>query len=259
MTMRSMPLFEATEAAEVVKRHNRFVVGVRRPDGAIEDVHLPNSGRLPELMTPGLPCRLVRHGGKRKYPKSLVAVFFNRVWVLVDTHATNVIAGKLLRSDRLPGLDGYAAVRGEAVFRPSGRTGPVKGLPRFDFRLTGHPTRPEMWLEVKSVTLAEGGTARFPDAVTTRGARHVRELGKIAAGGGRAGVLFLVQRADPEKFAPNDATDPAFGMELRRAVQKGLEVHVRRLAVEVADEPPHALAVRLTGKLPALDLKLENP
>jgi DNA-binding sugar fermentation-stimulating protein len=132
MAMRSILLFEATEAAEVVKRHNRFVAGVRRPDGATEDVHPPNSGRLPEPMTPGLPCRLVRYGGKRKYPGSLVAVFYNGVWVLVDTHATNVIAGKLFRSGRLPGLDGYAAVRGEAVFRPPGRTGPVKGLPRFD-------------------------------------------------------------------------------------------------------------------------------
>ena len=244
-------LFKATEAAEVVKRHNRFVAGVRRPGGGALDVHLPNSGRLPELTTPGLPCRLVHHGGKRKYTESLVAVFYNGVWVLVDTHATNTVAGRLLRSNGLPGLDGYAEVRGEAVFRLPGRTGPVKGLPRFDFHLVGHPTDPDLWLEVKSVTLAEGGTALFPDAVTTRGARHVRELGKIAASGGRAGVLFLVQRADPEMFAPNDATDPAFGMELRRAVQKGLEVHVRRLAVEVADEPPHPLTVRLTGKLPA--------
>jgi sugar fermentation stimulation protein A len=251
MAVRSMLLFEATEAAEVVKRHNRFVAGVRRPDGAIEDVHLPNSGRLQELTTPGLPCRLVRHGGKRKYPKSLVAVFYNRVWVLVDTHATNTVAGMLLRGDRLPGLEGYAAVRGEAVFRLPGRTGPVKGLPRFDFHLTGHPTEPEMWLEVKSVTLAEGGTALFPDAVTTRGARHVRELGKIAAAGGRAGVLFLVQRADPERFAPNDATDEGVGDELRRAVGKGLEVHVWRLAVEVGDKPPHPLTVNVTGRLPA--------
>jgi len=126
----------------------------------------------------------------------------------------------------------------------------VKGLPRFDFHLTGHPTEPDLWLEVKSVTLAEGGTALFPDAVTTRVARHVRELGKIATRGGRAGVLFLVQRADPEKFAPNDATDPAFGKELRRAVKNGLEVHVRRLAIEVADKPPFPLIVRLTGRLP---------
>ncbi|OGD78921.1 MAG: hypothetical protein A2Y64_05175 [Candidatus Coatesbacteria bacterium RBG_13_66_14] len=251
MPVFSSMLYGATEPAEVVKRHNRFVAGVRRPDGAALDVHLPNSGRLPELTTPGLPCRLVRHGGTRKYPMSLVAVFFKDNWVLVDTHATNVVAGKLLRFGDLPGLDGYPEVRGEAVFRPPGSAGPVKGLPRFDFRLTGHPTKPELWLEVKSVTLAEGGKALFPDAVTSRGARHVRELGKIAAGGGRAAVLFLVQRADPEKFAPNDATDPAFGDELRRAVEKGLEVHVWRLAVEVADEPPHPLTFSLTGRLPA--------
>jgi sugar fermentation stimulation protein A len=248
--MSSLTLFRATEPAEVVKRHNRFVAGVRLPDGSLEDVHLPNSGRLPELTAPGLPCRLVHHGGKRKYPRSLVAVFSGGTWVLVDTHATNVIAGRLLRGGHLPGLDGYAKVWGETVYKPPGSAGAVKGLPRFDFHLTGHPAGPDLWLEVKSVTLAEGGTALFPDAVTTRGARHVRKLGRIAAGGGRAGVLFLVQRADPLKFAPNDGTDPAFGAELRRAVGKGLEVHVWRLCIEVDDRPPHPLAVRLLGALP---------
>jgi DNA-binding sugar fermentation-stimulating protein len=59
-----------------------------------------------------------------------------------------------------------------------------------------------------------------------------------------------VQRADPEKFAPNDGTDPGFGMELRRAVKTGLEVHVWRLAVEVADKPPFPMTARLEGKLP---------
>ncbi len=244
-------LFNTTEPAEIVKRHNRFVAGVRHADGSLEDVHLPNSGRLPELMNRGLPCRLVHHGGKRKYPRSLVAVFYNDVWVLVDTHATNVIAGTLLRGGHLTGLDGYSTIKSETVHKPPGHTGTVKGLSRFDFFLSGHPTQPDLMLEVKSVTLAVNGAALFPDAVTTRGARHVRELGRIAAGGGRAGVLFLVQRGDPVKFAPNDATDPDFGCELLKAADKGLEIQVWRLCVEVDERPPHPLTVELLGELPA--------
>ncbi len=250
MSPHSWILFDATLPAEIVKRHNRFVAGVRHADGSAEDVHVPNSGRLPELMTPGLPCRLVHHGGKRKYPRSLVAVFYNDTWVLVDTHATNVIAGELLRGGRLPGLDGYPEIRGETVYRPTGHTGTVKGLSRFEFLLSGHPSKPNLMLEVKSVTLAVDGVALFPDAVTTRGTRHLRELGGIAQKGMRAGVLFLVQRGDPVKFAPNDETDPEFGDTLRRAARKGLEVHVWRLAVELGGPPDQPLSIRLIGPLP---------
>lgn len=248
-----LQLYPATRRAAIVKRHNRFVAAVRRLDGAPEDVHVPNSGRLPELMAPGLPCLTVHYGGKRKYPDSLVAVRHNGGWVLVDTQATNRIAGELLNHGLVPGLEGYGEVRSEVVLKPRGHSGSLKGLPRFDFRLDDHPGRPgPVWVEVKSVTLAVGDTALFPDAVTTRGAGHVRELGRLAADGARAAALFLVQRGDPVRFSPNDATDPDFGEALRTAVGQGLEVVVLRLII---DRPPEAaeapLVVRLDGPLPA--------
>jgi sugar fermentation stimulation protein A len=245
-------LYPAVSRAVTVKRHNRFVAGVRRPDGAGDDVHVPNSGRLPELFTPGLPCLLVHYGGARKYPSSVVAVYYDGAWVLIDTQATNRIAGELLRRGLLEPFAGYGAVRAEVVRKPPGHTGSVKGLPRFDFHLDDHAAgRPPCWLEVKSVTLARDGTALFPDAVTSRGARHVEELGGIAAAGDEtAALLFLVQRADPRRFAPNDETDPAFGAALRRSVERGLEVHVRRLRIEPVAGDDGPLEVVLDGALP---------
>jgi sugar fermentation stimulation protein A len=227
----TVELYPAVEPATIIRRLNRFVAAVRLPDGSTTEVHVPNSGRLPELMTEGLDCLLVHKGGERKYPKGLVSVCYNGVWVLIDTQATNRIAGELLRNDKISGLEGYDNIRAEIVHKPPGHSGSVKGLSRFDYYLSEHPTKPDCWLEVKSVTLAEDSVALFPDAVTSRGAKHLRELGVLAEKGERAAVLFLVQRADPVAFSTNDKTDPYFGEQLRLAVAEGVEVFVYKLEV----------------------------
>jgi len=224
-------LYPATESATILRRLNRFVAAVLLSDGSTTEVHVPNSGSLPELMTEGLDCLLVYKGGKRKYPQGLVSVRYNGVWVLVDTMATNRIAGELLRGNQLAGLDGYGDIRAEVVHKPPGHSGSVKGLSRFDYYLSEHPSKPDCWLEVKSVTLAEDDVALFPDAVTSRGAKHLRELGTLAEKGECAAVLFLVQRSDPTAFSSNDKTDPYFGEQLRLALSKGLELFVYKMEI----------------------------
>ena len=84
--------------------------------------------------------------------------------------------------------------------------------------------RPPCYVEVKNVTLARGGVALFPDAVTARGAKHLRELMAMAARGARAAMLFVVQREDCESFAPADDIDPVYGETLRRAAASGVEL-----------------------------------
>ena len=97
---------------------------------------------------------------------------------------------------------------------------------RFDFRLSGHPDHDEpCWVEVKSVTLCENRSARFPDAVTERGRRHLEHLIARRQAGERAVLLYIVQRADADSVAPADDIDPAYGETLRRAFEAGVEIH----------------------------------
>jgi sugar fermentation stimulation protein A len=114
-------------------------------------------------------------------------------------------------------------------------------MSRLDFRLEG--LGGACWVEVKSVTLVEDGVARFPDAPTERGARHLQELARAVEEGDRAAVVFIVQRADAGSFAPNDGADREFGRVLRAAASAGVEVfawscRVSRQAIEVARRVP---------------------
>jgi len=96
---------------------------------------------------------------------------------------------------------------------------------RLDFRLGEHRRgKPDAWVEVKSVTLAEGSLALFPDSVTERGRRHLETLIRLREAGDRAALLFLVQRSDCDRVAPADAIDPAYGEALRRAAAHGVEI-----------------------------------
>ena len=113
---------------------------------------------------------------------------------------------------------------------------------RLDFRLLDGGGR-ETWLEVKSVTLAEGEVARFPDSVTERGRKHVENLMRLRAGGARAVLLFLVQRADCGVVEPADDIDPAYASALREAARTGVEIlalgaRVTARAIRVARELP---------------------
>jgi sugar fermentation stimulation protein A len=103
--------------------------------------------------------------------------------------------------------------------------------------------QPPCWIEVKSVTLVQQGVARFPDAPTLRGQRHVRELMRAVQEGQRAAVVFVVQREDAERLVPHDENDPAFGRALRQAARAGVEVYAWRCrvgldAIQLADAIP---------------------
>jgi sugar fermentation stimulation protein A len=104
----------------------------------------------------------------------------------------------------------------------------VHGRSRFDFAVDG------AFVEVKSATLLAGHVARFPDAVTARGARHCEELGLLARRGARVAIVFVAQRGDVEAVEPEDAVDPVFGEALRRAAKRG--VRVLACALELVPE-----------------------
>jgi sugar fermentation stimulation protein A len=208
--------------ARFAARPNRFIVEAVLADGRQVQAHLADPGRLRELLLPGAELRLrpVAPESQRRTRYTVALVRSSeppRVWVSVDTTLPNRLARRLLEEGRVRG-----APRGWTV-RPEVR----HGASRFDFELRGDGGD-SMLVEVKSVTLVANGVALFPDAPTVRGARHVRELAAVAGNGGRAMVLFVVQRNDARLVRPNPATDPDFALALAEARGAGVLLRAAR-------------------------------
>lgn len=204
-----------------VRRDNRFRVTV---EVAGQEVwaHLPNSGRLGELLVPGRCTLLVERSGterKTRYDLSLVAM--EGGWVSVDARLPNDLVEEALRAGRLESLAGYATVRREVTW----------GHSRFDFLLEAPGRRPCL-VEVKSITLVIDGLACFPDAVTARGRRHVAELAEAIEAGYRAAVVFVVQRDDAVGMRPHHEADPDFARALCDAARRGVKVYAYACRVE---------------------------
>jgi sugar fermentation stimulation protein A len=228
--------------AEFIARENRFAARVR-VDGEEEMVHVPNSGRMRELLVPGADVLLLPSDSPgRRTGHDLVVVDNNGAMVSVDSRVPNAVVEESLADGSLPMASGYQEVVRERSW----------GSSRLDFHLRGE--RGEALVEVKGCTLVEdGGLALFPDAPTVRGTRHVRELVRALGTGMDAYVVVVVQRADGRVFSPNDRTDPAFGEALRDAARAGVEVmayltDVTREGVTLAEPIP----VDLSGTLEAM-------
>ena len=209
-------------------RPNRFVARVRLEDGRLVHVHVASSGRMTDLLVPGAPAAVLpAHTEQpgRKTAGLLAMVRAGDTWVSVDTSVPGKLRRAAFEAGTMPEFTGYTEVRPEVQY----------GESRIDFRLAA-PGRAPCLVEVKSVTsclVDPDGTrvARFPDAPTDRGARHLRELVHALGEGYRAAVCFVAQRSDVEAFGPYDQIDPAFGQALRQAAAAGVEVHVWRTLV----------------------------
>jgi sugar fermentation stimulation protein A len=185
-------------------------------DGAQVECHLADPGRLVELLRPGAPLRLRPAAGvsdrRTRFSVALVRVATPpRPWVSLESWRANRLAAELLETGRVAALGGGWQVRAEVSH----------GRSRFDFLLE-KPRAGRVWIEVKSVTLVENGVARFPDAPTERGRRHVEELAALVRSGERALLLFVVQRADARMVAPHATIDPRFAEALSRARKGGV-------------------------------------
>lgn len=201
-----------TRLATILKRTGRFSALVRL-DNEDETVFLPNSGRLQELLLPGRRALLLfRPGSSRKTRYDLIMVFLGEMAVSVDARLPAALFWEALAAGRLADWKGCLPVRREIAF----------GKSRLDLLVKNELGY--LLVEVKSVTLVREGRALFPDAPTTRGSRHLRELMKARAEGLQAAVVFVAQRPDAQSFSPNDSTDPDFGTNLREAHRAGIGV-----------------------------------
>lgn len=194
--------------AVFLSRPNRFIAHVL-VEGEEVVCHVKNTGRCRELLRPEARVWLEKGTNpKRKTAYDLVTVEKGRRLVNMDAQAPNKIFGEwALRLEA-----GIRSVRPEVAFGDS----------RLDFLLETEQGR--HYVEVKGVTLEEGGHVFFPDAPTERGVRHLHTLMRAVEQGHRATVFFVVQMANVLDFSPNDSTDPAFGQALRQAAAAGVQV-----------------------------------
>lgn len=214
---------KADLSGRLIRRYKRFLADVEFADGEKATVHCANSGSMLGCATPGSEVRCsTSDNPKRKLRHTLEMIRVGRTWVGLHTSLANAFAARLFANDAIPELAGY----GEIV--PEVRVG---GRSRLDFRLSGGRRRKPAFVEVKSVTLAQGRVALFPDSVSERARRHAETLVRLRQEGNRAVQLYVVQRADCERVEPADQIDPAYGEALREAARAGVEVLAVRARV----------------------------
>lgn len=204
------PLIEA----RILKRYKRFLSDIEVGDQIIH-AHVPNTGSMQTCWGPNWKCALsLSSNPDRKMPYTLEMTHNGESWIGVNTANANKLAKEWLIGGQIPELSGYQTVVPEKKI----------GESRVDFYLENHPTLPPCYVEVKNVTLKLEGQAQFPDAVTERGQKHLRELMEIKKSGLRAAMLFVVQREDVSVFTPASSIDPEYASLLKEAGKSGVEI-----------------------------------
>jgi len=230
--VRLPPLIEG----RLIRRYKRFLADVALSDGRIVTAHTPNTGSMAGLLHPGSRVWLRDSGNpKRKYPLSWTMVEARPgVLVGIDTAMANRLVREAIENGTITTLRGYRRIRGEVPYGEE--------RSRIDLLLEQGP-KARCYVEVKNVTLVENGTAFFPDAVTERGRKHLRELAGRVAAGERGVICFCVQRHDADRLRPADHIDPAYGRTLREVVAQGVEAIAWQAEVTTA-------SLQLTTELP---------
>ncbi len=216
--------YQNIEKGIFIARPNRFIAEIEI-GGKREICHVKNTGRLKELLLPGAVvwCEKSQNPA-RKTAYDLIAVEHADQVINIDSQAPNKIAAEWLPQSGLFPAD--------TRFRSEVR----RGSNRFDF--LAEWADGECWIEVKGITLNDRGVARFPDAPTERGVRHLEHLAAIAGEGGNAMVLFIIAMKGVTAVAPNDTTHKAFGDALRNAAEEGVQIE----AVDCIVKPDEIIA-----------------
>lgn len=215
------PLLEA----RLIRRYKRFLTDVELEDGSLLTALCPNTGSLLGCQSPGSTVWLSRsHSATRKYAHTWELIRIESgTLVGINTQIANRLMEDAIRAGVVRELCGYDEIAREV------RYGNERS--RIDL-LLGASTDQLCYVEVKNVTAAvTGEVALFPDAVSVRGTKHLRELMLEVARGNRAVIAFCVQRADVSEVRPADAIDPAYGKTLREAIAKGVEALAYRASV----------------------------
>jgi len=202
----------------LIRRYKRFLADVELDTGAVVTAHCANSGSMMGVAEPRSEVWLSpARNPERKLRYSWEMIRIGDGLVGIHTGHPNRIVEEAIRAGRIAELAGYDEIRREVRYGKNSR---------IDLLLESDG-RPPCYVEIKSVTLRRDGRAEFPDAVTARGTKHLGELSDVVAGGGRAVMLYLVQREDCRVFSVAGDIDPAYAAALVAAREAGVEVLCR--------------------------------
>ena len=219
----------------LIKRYKRFLADVELDDGSVVTAHCTNSGSMKTCIEEGAPVYLTPvNDPKRKTKFTWEMIFINGGWIGINTSIPNLLAYEAIRDGKIEKLKGYTTVKREVKFGDS----------RFDIYAENDTEK--CFVEVKNVTMQEGDYAVFPDAVTTRGRKHLETLIKVKEQGIRAVMLYVVQRGDVSIFAPAKDIDPEYAKSLTKAYKAGVEIipvqaEVSPEKIEIVRELPFEL------------------
>lgn len=238
MTAPLIPFPPDCVTGRFVRRQKRFSVEIALDSGSVW-IHSNNSGSMLGLTRPHVPVLAspaANPNRKLAYtqecvwcgsqppaenrPLAEILADPKGFWVGVNTSIPNKMLAAAFKAQRLPFAAGYTRLQSESK----------RGQSRLDACLTG-PNQPPLWVECKNVTMVEDEVACFPDAVTERGQKHLREMMAIVQQGQRAATFYLVQRADGACFGPAEVIDPAYAALFWQAVDMGVEIYPFRATV----------------------------
>jgi len=218
----------------LVKRYKRFMVDVKLKDGEMVTAHCLNSGSMQECCSPGRPVYLSLHDNpKRKLKYTWELIEMPTSLVGVNTLVPNRLVAESIEAGRVEDLKGYHRVDREVK---------ISNNTRLDILLS-REDKSRCFVEIKNCTLVKNNVAFFPDAVTSRGLKHLVELSALVSDGLRCVMFYVIQRMDAKLFQPADHIDPEYGRVLRQAVEKGVEILVYDTRIDLK-------TIRLNRKIP---------
>jgi sugar fermentation stimulation protein A len=208
----------------LVKRYKRFLADVKLNSGKIVSAHCPNTGSMKGCCESGRPVYVSFHDNpKRKLKYTWELIEMPTSLVGVNTLVPNRLVFESVKTGVVPELAGYETVKREVK---------ISDHSRIDLALKSADREP-CYVEIKNCTLVDNHVALFPDAVTSRGLKHITELQALVDSGCRCVMFYFIQRMDAANFKPADHIDPEYGKGLRRAFSRGLEILAYDVAIDL--------------------------
>jgi sugar fermentation stimulation protein A len=210
-------LFPPLTEGKILRRYKRFFADIELPDSTVVVAHVANTGSMKNCWVPHMPALISQaQNPDRKLKWSLEFTCPTPDhFIMVNTSRTNEIVQDALTHRQLVPFQDYSVIHPEQKFQES----------RIDFKLSA-PSQPDVWIEVKNVTLMEEvGVVCFPDAVSTRGQKHLLDLIALKKNGHRAAMLYVASRSDAKTFKPAKHIDPTYTQYLSEAHRAGVEIY----------------------------------